>query len=83
MSQLYRINWNSDAESGSHSTLISFQSFTPQEGHSFANPHVMVVEVAQAGEGDGRQKEEASISHLDFKVSVNIICHNLPKTPEK
>ncbi len=43
----------------------------------------MVVEVAQAGEGDGRQKEEASISHLDFKVSVNVICQNLAKTPGK
>lgn len=60
---------------------ISVQSFTPQEGHSFTNPHVMVVEVAQAGEGDGWQKEEASISHLDFKISVNVIGQNLAKTP--
>ncbi len=43
----------------------------------------MVVEVAQAGEGDGWQKEEASISHLDFKISVNVIGQNLAKTPGK
>lgn len=62
-------------------SLISVQSFTPQEGHSFTNPHVMVVEVAQAGEGDGRQNKEASVSHLDFKVSMNVVCQNLAKTP--
>lgn len=61
--------------------LISVQSFTPQEGHSFTNPHVMVVEVAQAGEGDSRQNEEAGVSHLDFKVSMNVVCQNLAKTP--
>jgi len=62
---------------------MKVQSFTPQEGHSFTNPHIMVVEVAQAGEGDGRQNKEACISHLDFKVSMNVVCQNLAKTPEE
>lgn len=62
--------------------LVSVQSFTPQEGHRFTNAHVVVVEVAEAGEGDGGQKEQARVSHLDFSVSVNVVCHNLAETPK-
>lgn len=61
--------------------LVSVQSFTPQEGHRFANAHVMVVKVAEAGEGDSGQNKQACISHLDFSISVNIVRHNLAKTP--
>lgn len=62
---------------------ILVQLFTPQEGHSFTNSHIVVVEVAKAGKCDSRECEETCPSHLDFKVSMNVVSHNLAKTPRK
>lgn len=62
---------------------ILVQLFTPQEGHSFTNSHIVVVKVAKAGKCDSRESEETCPSHLDFKVSMNVVGQNLAKTPRK
>lgn len=49
-------------------------SFAPQQSYRFADAHVVVVEVAQAGESDSGQQEESGVGHLDLRFSVNIVC---------
>lgn len=61
---------------------ILVQLFTPQEGHSFTNSHIVVVKVAKASKGDGREDKKAGPSHFDFDISMNVVCHNLTETPE-
>lgn len=48
-------------------------SLAPQQGDGFADAHVVVVEVAQTGEGDGGQEEEARVGQLDLCVAVNVV----------
>lgn len=48
--------------------------FAPEEGNGFADAHVVVVEVAQAGKGHSGQEEEAHVGYLDFCVTVNVVC---------
>lgn len=52
----------------------SIPLFAPEEGDGFADAHVVVVEVAQAGKGHGGQEEEARVGHLDLCVAVNVVC---------
>ena len=56
-------------------------SFAPQQSYSFADAHVVVVEVAEASEGDGGQKKEPSVGKLDLGVSVDVVCQHLANPP--
>lgn len=54
---------------------ITFQfSFAPEEGNSFTDAHIVVVEVAETSEGDSGQKEETSIGNFNLCVTVNVVC---------
>lgn len=59
----------------------SQSSFAPQERHGFADAHIVVVEVAEASEGEAGQEEEAGVGHLRFGVAVNVVSQHLPKAP--
>lgn len=57
---------------------ITFQfsqfSFAPEEGNSFTDAHIVVVEVAETSEGDSGQKEETGIGNFNLCVTVNVVC---------
>ena len=57
--------------------------FAPEQANSFADAHVVVVEVAKTSEGDRGQEEETCIGHLDLCVTVNVVCYHLPDTPTR
>lgn len=61
--------------------MILLSSFAPEQRHGFADAHVVVVEVAEAGEGDGGQDEEAGSGQLDLGVAVNIVRQHLAEAP--
>lgn len=56
-------------------------SFAPQQRDGFADSHVVVVEVAEAGEGDRGQQEEARVGHLDLGVPMDVVRQHLPDPP--
>lgn len=56
-------------------------SFAPEERDGFADPHVVVVEVAQAGEGEGGEEEEPGVGRLHLGVSVDVVRQHLPHAP--
>lgn len=57
--------------------------FAPEQANSFADAHVVVVEVAKTSEGDRGQEEETCIGHLDLCVTMNVVCYHLPDTPTR
>lgn len=57
--------------------------FAPQEADGFADAHVVVVEVAKAGEGDRGQQEETCVDQFDLRVAVNVVCQHLPDAPTR
>lgn len=58
-------------------------SFAPEKGDGFADADVVVVEVAKAREGDGRQEEQTCIGDLDLSVPMNVVRQHLSNTPKK
>lgn len=52
---------------------VHYSLFAPEEGNGFADAHIVVVEVTQAGKGHGGQEEEACIGYLDLCVTVNVV----------
>lgn len=62
---------------------VTVHLFTPEESHSFTNPYVVVIEVAETRKGDRGQNEEGCSGQLDFRLSVNVVSHNLAQSPER
>lgn len=58
-------------------------SEAPEHGHSLADAHVLVVEVAEASEGEGRQDVQPRVGHLNGDVSMHIISYHLAQTPKR
>lgn len=58
-------------------------SEAPEHGHSLADAHVMVVEVAEASEGQGRQNVQPRVGHFNGDVSVHVISYDLAQTPKR
>lgn len=58
-------------------------SEAPEHGHSLADAHVVVVEVAEASEGQGRQDVQPRVGHFNGDISVHIISDDLAQTPEQ
>lgn len=56
-------------------------SFAPEQRHGSADAHVVVVEVAEASEGEGGQQEEAGVGHLHLGIAVNVVSEHLPEAP--
>ena len=56
-------------------------SLAPEQRHGLADAHIVVVEVAEASEGDGRQEEEPRVRHLDLGVPVDVVRQHLPDAP--
>ena len=56
-------------------------SLAPEQGHGLADAHVVVVEVAEASEGDSGQEEEPRVGHLDLGVPVDVVCQHLANAP--
>lgn len=56
-------------------------SLAPEERQGFADAHVVVVEVAEASEGDAGQEEEAGVGHPDLGVAVDVVGQHLPDAP--
>lgn len=81
---MYTINWNTMTNGPGpepHSPPPHVHLFTPQKSHSFTNPYIVVVEVAETRKRDCRQEEEAGSGQLDFSISVNVVRHDLAQTP--
>lgn len=58
-------------------------SEAPEHGHGLADAHVVVVEVAEAGEGQSRQDVQPHVGHFNGHVSVHIICNYLAQAPKQ
>lgn len=58
-------------------------SEAPEHGHGLADAHVVVVEVAEAGEGQGRQDVQPHVGHFNGHLSVHIVCDHLAQTPKQ
>lgn len=58
-------------------------SEAPEHGHSLTDPHVLVVEVAEAGEGEGGQNVQPRVGHFNGDVSMHIISYYLAQTPKQ
>lgn len=58
-------------------------SEAPEHGHSLADAHVMVVEVAEASEGQGRQDIQPHVGSFIGHISMHIISNYLAQTPEQ
>lgn len=56
-------------------------SFAPQQSDGFTDADVVVVEVAEAGEGDGGEEEEAGVRQLDLRLAVNVVRQHLADAP--
>lgn len=62
---------------------IPGSSEAPEHGHSLADAHVVIVEVAEAGEGQGRQDVQPHVGHLNGHISMHIISNYLAQTPKQ
>lgn len=58
-------------------------SEAPEHGHSLADAHVVVVEVAEASEGQGRQHIQPHVGSFIGHISMHIISNYLAQTPEQ
>lgn len=63
--------------------FMAVRLFAPEESHSFTNPYVVVIKVAETRKGDRGQKKEACSGQLDFRLSVNVVSHDLAQSPER
>lgn len=55
----------------------------PQHGNSLADPNIIIVEVAEAGEGNGRQYVQTCTGQFNGYISMDIVSYNLSKTPRE
>ncbi|KAF3847217.1 hypothetical protein F7725_020245 [Dissostichus mawsoni] len=72
----YKCDWRPGQDFSSPGVSVlqasTVNSFAPEQGDGFAEAHVVVVEVAETGEGDRGQEEEAGVGHLDLCVPMNV-----------
>lgn len=60
---------------------LSQRSELPQQGHSPADAHVVVVEVAEPGEGQSRERQDACLDSFLRCGPWNVVSDNLAKAP--
>ena len=62
--------------------IKSKRSELPQHSHSFADAHVMIVEVTEPSKGESREHQKACLGSFLHCISMNIVSNNLSNAPE-
>lgn len=53
----------------------------PQHGNSLADTNIIIIEVAEASKGNGRQYIQTCIGQFNGYISMDVVSYNLSKTP--
>lgn len=81
---MYIISWGGPSEPDSLShPFVTVCLFTPEESYSFTNPNVVIIKITETCKGNRGQNKEACSGQLDFRISMNVVSHNLAQSPER
>lgn len=81
---MYTINWGKPSRPKPLSQpCVTVHLFTPEKSHSFTNPYIVVIKVAETRKGNSGQNEERCSGQLDFRLAMNVVSHNLAQSPER